>query len=186
MHYLELGIRSLIAVVFLASSVGKTAGRGAFGAFVASLRGLELLPAKACRPVALLVVVAEYAVWLLLLLGSTTVAATGFLVAAGLLVMFATAIALTARRGIRPPCRCFGASSTPLGARHIVRNVVLAAVACLGAVTVPATNTSSDPGALVVAILAGLLLGAVVALFDDILELFEPLGDGPGAARRRP
>jgi hypothetical protein len=186
-NYLELGTRSLIGVVFLASSLSKTVGRGAFGAFVASLRGLELLPAKACRPMALLVIVAEHAAWLLLLVGwSTAVVVAGFLVAAGLLVAFATAIALAVRRSVRQPCRCFGASTTPLGGRHIVRNAILTAVAVLGVVTAPATGTSQDSGGTAMAVLTGLLLGTLVALLDDILELFQPLGSGPGTARRLP
>jgi uncharacterized membrane protein YphA (DoxX/SURF4 family) len=181
-QYLELGIRCLIGAVFLASSVSKTAGRKAFDAFVASVQRLGLLPARLCRATAIFVVVAEYAVWVLLAVGYTTTAVAGFLMAAGLLLMFAAAIFLVVRRGVHAPCRCFGASTTPLGTQHFVRNAALAAVACTGVVTASATGPL-ELGGSVVSVLSGLMLGGLIALFDDIYELFQPVRSGPDVAR---
>lgn len=52
---------------------------------------------------------------------------TGFLLsAAALLVAFSVLLAIQLRKDERPPCACFGGSSQrPIGARDLVRNVLL-------------------------------------------------------------
>ncbi|MGC9671363.1 MauE/DoxX family redox-associated membrane protein [Planosporangium sp. 12N6] len=183
MQYLTIGIRCLLGAVFLVSSVTKVAGPNALAAFVESVRGTRLLPSWLTRPVALLVVAAEFAAWVLLAVPFTAVA--GLLVAAGLLVSFAVAVALAVRPEVRTPCRCFGASSAPLGARHVVRNVALTAAAAIGVATAPQAGPV-HVGGLVVAVCAGLVLGALVTVLDDIVELFQPVNKDLGAARTLP
>lgn len=52
--------------------------------------------------------------------------------AAALMVLFTGLVALHLAHGRRPPCACFGAwSRKPLGAGHLVRNVVFAVLAVL-------------------------------------------------------
>ena len=56
-------------------------------------------------------------------------------VAIVLLSVFTVMIVAKLRRGEHPPCACFGAwSATPIGARHVVRNLVLIAVAAVAAI----------------------------------------------------
>lgn len=175
MEYIELGIRGLIGVVFLFSSVSKLSGRRAYSAFVTSVRELALLPAPAAASVAVVVVIAELAIWVLLAVPLPVTATGGFMISALLLTAFATGIALSVTRGARVLCRCFGASTTPLGLRHVIRNAVLAAVALAGALAVP-MGGRVRPGGLVVALSVGLLCGLLVALLDDIVDLFRPIG----------
>ncbi|MET9295512.1 MauE/DoxX family redox-associated membrane protein [Streptomyces sp. NPDC003077] len=192
-----LGIQWLLGTVFLISAVSKMAGRQAFAAFADSVRAMANMPARArsARPVSVAVVTAECAVCalfavsgLLSLYGrvsssqsSATAArlatSAGAALAATLLVAFAIAIVRTVRRGARTPCRCFGASAAPLGPRHVVRNAVLAGLAVYGAVLpvsgaplpyVPLAHTA-------VAAMAGLLLGGLAALLDELVALFRPL-----------
>ncbi|MFI1255080.1 MauE/DoxX family redox-associated membrane protein [Streptomyces netropsis] len=184
MGYVALGIRALIGAVFLASSIGKVTGRGAFGRFVSSVGDMRVVPRHRARAVARTVVTAEFAVWSALTLPVPAVAAAGFAVGAGLLVVFTAGIALSMRRGARTPCRCFGVSASPLGPRHIVRNLVLTALAVVGAVAVLASGPA-DPGGAAVAVLGGLLLGALVATLDDVLDLFRPVHRPSGPARGR-
>ncbi|MFP5489667.1 MAG: MauE/DoxX family redox-associated membrane protein [Acidimicrobiia bacterium] len=55
--------------------------------------------------------------------------------ALGLLVAFTALIVVRLAAGDRPPCACFGAwSAEPLGATHVVRNVVLIALTVLAIV----------------------------------------------------
>ncbi|MFL6076546.1 MAG: MauE/DoxX family redox-associated membrane protein [Mycobacteriales bacterium] len=174
MHYLPLAIRCLIGTVFAVAAVSKVAGRAAFDQFAGSVRGWPLPAALPARPVAAVVVAGEFAVCLLLGLGATTV---GYAAALVLLAGFSVAVAWALVGGVRAPCRCFGASAAPLGPRHLVRNAVLAAVAAVGLVigvtgTVP---TGRQPGGVVVAVAAGLVLGGLVAVLDDIVELFLPV-----------
>ncbi|GAA2230076.1 hypothetical protein GCM10010232_15470 [Streptomyces amakusaensis] len=181
MPYLVIGARCLLGAVFLAAVLGKVAGRGSFGAFVASVRALRVLRPGLARPVALGVLSAECAVSVLLLAPLPAPAVTaGFLAAAGLLAVFAAGIVRALRRGTAAPCRCFGASAVPLGVRHLVRNAVLAAVAALGVLAAlrpgpVGTVGTVDPGGAAAAVLAGLALGALTAALDDIAELFRPV-----------
>ncbi|MBP2401047.1 MauE/DoxX family redox-associated membrane protein [Streptomyces syringium] len=187
MGYVALGIRALIGVVFLASSIGKVSGRGAFGRFVSSVGDMRVVPRHRARAVARTVVCAEFAVWPALTAPVPAVAVAGFAVAAGLLTVFAAGIALSTRRGARTPCRCFGVTASPLGPRHIVRNLVLTALAVIGAATVLGSGPArpAETGGAVVAVSAGLLLGALVAVLDDVLDLFRPVGRASGPARGR-
>lgn len=182
MQYLALGIRCLIGAVFVVSSVSKVAGRGAFGAFAASVRDMRLLPPRLARPVARGVVVTEFAVCALVVVPAA--AAAGLTLAAMLLGVFAAGITLAVRRGVRAPCRCFGVSATPLGPRQIARNLVLAAVAVLGAVcgALPTAGAVRWGGA-AVAVSGGLLLGGLVAVLDDIFELYRPVPVADGRPR---
>lgn len=173
-EYLSIGVRCLVGTVFLVSSASKVVAPGASRAFVASLHDLRLLPPRLVRPLALVVVVGEIAVWVLLATPAAPAVAVGFLLAAGLLVAFAVGIGLATYRGRRVPCRCFGASTVPLGPRHVVRNGILAAVATTGAAVVNTTGPL-HPGGVVVAALAGLLLGGLTAVLDDLLALYRPI-----------
>lgn len=57
------------------------------------------------------------------------------LVALAVLVVFTGLLVLRLAQGRRPPCACFGAwSATPIGPRHVARNVVLMALAVVAAV----------------------------------------------------
>jgi hypothetical protein len=136
----------------------------------------ELLPLSrtVTRPAALLVVLGEAAVVPLLALPAPAAHRTGLALAAALLGAFAAAIALSLRRGSRTPCRCFGASATPLGPRHVVRNLLLTAGAAAGAVA-PASTAGLHPGGVLSAVFAGLLLGLLVTVLDDLIEALRPL-----------
>jgi hypothetical protein len=60
---------------------------------------------------------------------------------------------------------------TPLGPWQIVRNLLLAGAAVLaGAASFGSGKV--EPGGVVVAVFAGLVLGGLVAVFDDVVELF--------------
>lgn len=182
-RFVEIAVRCLIGVVFLVSSIGKAAGRGSFDGFAASVGGMRVLPRRVVRPVALVVVAAEYAVWGLLTVPARAATVTGLLLAMTLLAAFTLAIVLVTRQGARVPCRCFGRSAAPLGIRHAVRNCVLAVLAAGGA-TVAATSSPVRMEEAVVAGLAGVVLGVLTVMYDDIVELFRPLrGTAPGTVR---
>ncbi|MFH8790772.1 MauE/DoxX family redox-associated membrane protein [Streptomyces roseoverticillatus] len=174
MGCLAIGIQCLIGAVFLASSAGKLTGRRAFDRFVSSVAGMRVVPFRSARSVARAVVAAEGAVCVSLAVPVPAATVVGLAIAAGLLAVFTAGIALSVRRGVRTPCRCFGASQAPLGPRHIIRNLALTAAAVTGAAAVTAGGTAT-PGGVAVAVLGGLLLGALVAALDDILDLFRPV-----------
>jgi len=170
-QYLVFGMRFLIGAVFLASTFGKLARRGGIGRFTDSVRGMRILPERLARPVALAVIAGEASVCVLLTVPSRRTALPGLALATALLAVFTVAIALAVRRGVRAPCQCFGASTTPLGARHLVRNVLLVAAAVTGAAGSAAEGPVHPAGALVAAA-SGLLAGGVVAALDELHDLF--------------
>lgn len=174
MGYLEVGIRALIAVVFLVSSVGKVAGRGSFQAFVASLGELNLLPTGTERAVARLVVASEFAVWLLLVMPGERTTAAGLGVAIVLLAVFSVGIVCALRSGVRGSCRCFGTSSRPLGIGHVLRNTALLAVAAFGVCVVP-SDPPVDSAGLLLAVFLGALVGGLVTVLEDLVDLFRPI-----------
>ena len=173
MHYLAVAGRFLIGTVFLVAVVGKVSSSAAFGAFVSSLTRMAVLPPAAAGPAARATVVFEALTVALLAVPLRWPPAAGLILAGGLLAAFTVVIGLSLRTGNRAPCRCFGASSTPLGVRHIVRNGLLLVVTALSLVAVSAPGDLDLAGTLAAA-LAGLVAGAVTAALDDIIALLRP------------
>lgn len=171
MQYVAIACRLLIAAVFIASAATKLAGPSAFGAFTQSVRTMRVLPTAWSRPVAYVVVVAEVFAAVLVLVPLTFPAVVGFAIAAGLLAAFAVGITISVRRGERTPCRCFGTSTTPLGPLHVFRNIFLICGCVLGAAAILLAGPFDWGGAAVAAV-AGLVLGALVVVLDDIAALF--------------
>ncbi|MFJ7496361.1 MauE/DoxX family redox-associated membrane protein [Streptomyces sp. NPDC097727] len=177
-------MRCLIGAVFLISFLGKISGPGKFDAFIESVHGMRIVPSRAARPVARVVLAAEGSVCLLLAAPAAVGTLAGFTLSAGLLMSFAVAIALSVRRGVRAPCRCFGASAAPLRLWHAVRNLLLTAGAAGGAVAATGSGQVHVGGA-VLAVFGGLLLGGLVTVLDDLFDLFRP-GGGTGRPVRPP
>lgn len=183
MAYVEVFSRCLIGVVFLVSAWGKRPGSGRFRQFSDSLAAMRLLPARAVVPVAGVVVALETAVVLLLLpLPVRPLAVAGFALAIVLLLGFAVSIGLVLRRGVQASCRCFGGSgAAPFRRHHIVRNLVLVALAVAGVVAALGEPALSWEAAALGAV-PGAVVGLLVTRLDDLVELFAP---PPAAVRRR-
>jgi hypothetical protein len=171
MAYVAVFTRSLIGLVFLLSAWSKLPLGNRFDEFAASLTDMRLLAGRYVRPVAALVVAGEAAVPVLLL----TLPVPGFAVAGALLLGFSAAIAVVLRRGTPAACRCFGrARPAQFRWHHAVRNAVLLGVAGAGAAAV-AVHPSVPWQVAVVAVPAGLVVAALVAHLDDLVDLFAPV-----------
>ncbi|MGW3996868.1 MauE/DoxX family redox-associated membrane protein [Amycolatopsis sp. NPDC004772] len=162
MEYLRAAGTALIAVVFAASSFSKLRD---FRGFARSVPALVPMPARWVTPVSVAVVGTELASAVLVLV--TPIA--GFALATALLLAFTAAIAASLRRGRRAPCRCFGATESPIGPRHLVRNTLLICSAVLGALA--PEHLPSVAGA-AVAFAAGVVVAVLVIAMDDIAVLF--------------
>jgi hypothetical protein len=165
--YLTFGCRTLTCLVFLVAVVAKARD---FAGFEKSMRGLVPLSGAVARPAAALVLVIEGLTALMLVIPRTVVA--GFTVGLALDLAFTAALALALRRGATASCHCFGVTERPLRARHVVRDVVLAAVAAAGLVGAVAADGPGPLAGLLLSGLAGALGALVVVLLDDIVELF--------------
>ncbi|WP_175411072.1 MauE/DoxX family redox-associated membrane protein [Streptomyces sp. TRM64462] len=183
MHSLDIAARCVLGTIFLVSSTAKTAGRGAFGAFAASLPGLVRVAPRAARPLAALVVAAEFTVCVLLAVPVPVAGRAGHAAAAALLLAFAAVIGAGLRRGGGAECRCFGRGALPLRPRHLVRNVLLAAAALTGAAVTGAAARSPGAGGAALAAGVGVTVGVLVTQLDALTELFAPASRRPDATR---
>lgn len=170
MVYLDVSCRVLVGLVFVVSAVTKWS---APGEFTTSLVQMRVLPDRLNRPAAALVIAGETMVPVLLAVPTLTTGRLGWLLAAALLIGFTVAIVVSLRRGAAAPCRCFGRSTIPLGARHVVRNLLLLGVVGTGLVA-GAVGGTMDIGGMVIAGIAGAIVAGFVVMFDDLVALFVP------------
>ncbi|MFI5960144.1 MauE/DoxX family redox-associated membrane protein [Cryptosporangium sp. NPDC051539] len=174
-------MRVVVATVALAvigvlsvSLFSKLRSRAAFGEFAAGLVALRVVPTRWAPLVAALSIAAEAAVAGALLWPGTAVA--GLAGSTLLFAGFTAALSVAIRRKATGGCRCFGASSTPVGRPHVVRSALLCAaslVALGGAAATSTERLSGLPAVQLVAALAvaGFLVVSLVWL-DELLWLF--------------
>ena len=124
MEVIAVAVQIAIGLIFLQSSLAKTLRWHEFKGIV---HAYELLPGWAAAVAAGGVLVVELFTGVALVAGWTPVAA---LVAAGLLAIFAAAMAVNILRGRTSlDCGCFQSAKQPLEWRLVVRNLVCAGVA---------------------------------------------------------
>ncbi|MGP3956892.1 MauE/DoxX family redox-associated membrane protein [Nonomuraea sp. 3N208] len=167
MQYVVLACRVAIGVVFLVAVLGKMRGRSAFAGFRVSVRGLVPLGPRASTALSGAIVLAEGCVVVLLAIPGTV--QVGLMLAGTVLAGFCAGIIRAMRSGSTTPCRCFGATGTPLGRRHLVRNTGLLALVAAGLVP---GHTSPHPAGIALSVLVGAVLAAIVIFFDDLADLF--------------
>jgi hypothetical protein len=171
--YLALCMSMLITGTFAISAISKLRSRSAFAGFAAAVREMTGMPARTARAVAACVAVLEIAVALTSALPGTDRA--GLATAVFLLTIFTALLLRTVTSGRSVPCNCFGASSTPASVRHVVRNLILIVAAATGLVLGPPFGHAHLPAVAVLVCAAAIVVPvAVVALLDDLAELFDP------------
>jgi hypothetical protein len=170
MAHLLLTVQFIVGGVFAVSAFGKVRAQSAF---VRSLADFGV-PERIRALVGVMVTVAEIAVVVLVLVPVTAVPGLAF--GAVLFLGFAVVVGMTVRRGRRPRCRCFGVESAPLRGAHVVRNVVLAALAAVGALTGAVMNAAPafSAGSFVLVVLVAAVVVAVVVGLDDLLDVVAP------------
>jgi hypothetical protein len=169
----ELGLRTLLIVVFAAAAAGKLRSRSALREFRGGLAAFGVRGRRAAA-LAVCVPVAELAATGLLAVDRTAVA--GYAVAAVLLVAFTAALAAALRAGRRVSCRCFGARASSAGPLHLVRNGVLLAAAVSGGLLQFAGLAPAGVAAAGAAAALGAFAALVVIRLDDLAYL---LGSRP-------
>lgn len=167
-----MAVRCLIGVVFAVSAFTKLRGGDAFRAFVSWVESLPVFPALTAGrgpAVAAAMAATEAAVVVAVAVPASAVA--GLLLAAALLAVFAAGSLVVARRGNGVPCRCFGASSVPLGRRHVVRDAVLAVAAAAGAVCAGAGAGAVRPAGVALSVGVAATAAILVLFLDDLVDL---------------
>jgi hypothetical protein len=186
MDEFSVAVLCLVGYVFAVSAAMKLRSRRAYSSFSDGLRKTGLVPERLLPSTAAVLCSAEAAIaaGVLTAAALTAVAGSGavplaesVLIAASWLTGVLTAgVAAVIRRGTQTRCACFGAaSSRPLGRAHLVRNLSLLAVVCVGLATVPLTQPRPI---LADALLAAAVSGVAALLFirwDDLADLLAPI-----------
>ncbi len=180
MDYLAIACRCLIGLLFGVSAISKVRAAAAFAEFTTATRALlaAALPGPGRytaveRWLPSTIVVTETAVAGLVVVPAS--ARFGLGLAAVLLTGFTLAIAAAIHRDVRAACRCFGASTTPLGTAHLIRNGILLLVSSTGLAVGPGELDRTDPAGLVLTVGVATIAVVVVARLDDLVALFTPL-----------
>ncbi|MFD1538345.1 MauE/DoxX family redox-associated membrane protein [Nonomuraea guangzhouensis] len=170
MQYVEVASRLLLLTMFALALVSKISSRRAWAEFVESTRAMAVVGDAQVAAVAVATAAAEGAVIVLAAVPLRWAGSVAFVIAAGLLGSLTVAVALVVRRGKSVTCRCFGASQTPLGVSHVVRNALLVVIALLGL----AGSLVTGPFDLFLTVIVGVfgaVLGLLVARWDDLVSL---------------
>jgi hypothetical protein len=178
--YLALACRCAIGVVFLVSVCGKLRSRPAFRAFVSWLAVLPV-PLVRSRPGAAAAVMAAAEALIVILFALPWTVRPGLALAAVVLAAFTVGTWLAVARGTDAPCQCFGASTSPLGRRHVIRDALLGAVAIAGAAA--AGPGGARPATAVLSLGTGLVAAGFVVFLDDLAVLFTRTGETVHGAR---
>jgi hypothetical protein len=162
----------MLFVVFASAVAGKVSSVRGFEDFRDSIvllirpgrwagRAAEAL----ANGLALAVVLAEVVAVVLLVVPGMRPA--GYVLSGLLLAVFAAGIVVAMRSKRRIRCRCFGSGGSVLGRQHLIRNVVLIMIAALGWAVAP--TPGGAPQEVLVALVAGGLLGLLVTRWDDVM-----------------
>lgn len=160
---LWLALRLVVAAVLMVSAIGK---RRDLSGFADAIGRYRLLPGSVVAPVAYLLTAAEILIAALLVLG----VAAAFWLAAGLFLLFGTAIGSALGRRLAIPCGCFGGDD-------VVSRIALVRVGLLVAASAAGVSVGfSGPARLVggwdlpmaaTIAVGGLILGRLVLLVPD-------------------
>jgi hypothetical protein len=169
MAALEIGLRTVLAVVFGAAFMSKVRSPAAFTEFARSLGDVGWLRGTRRSAVALAIPALEAAT--VLLLAVTRIAGWGFGAAVVLLTAFTIVTGREVARGRRVRCRCFGAGTARIGPAQIARNIVLLTGAAVGLALESAGHGNADGAGLVYAFGLALLAALALVRWDDLVYL---------------
>ncbi|PXX71664.1 methylamine utilization protein MauE [Nocardia tenerifensis] len=170
MSYAVLSCRYLLAGVFLVALVGKLRSRTAYSEFAAATGALLGVGDPTARYAALTTLTAEALIVCALIAEPT--ARIGLVLAALLLGCFTVALGRALRRGSTTPCRCFGASTTPIRVHHAMRSASLGVLALAGLLADLTLETHSyAPAGVAVAAPAVAMGILLITRLDDVVDL---------------
>lgn len=168
--YVQIFCRSVVLLVFAISFVSKVRARAAFQQTITTF---ALLPRQFSGPVATLFLTAEALVVVLTILAGPFLL-PGYLLAAGLLLLFSAALLSVLIRRISSTCSCFGPTTTPISSIDIVRNTGFIACSFGGCVTLTGSAHLDAPDLLAWALsgLCALVFVGIWTQLGDIVRLF--------------
>jgi hypothetical protein len=180
-------VLALATVVYGLSAGSKLRGARQYAEFRAGLAQAALVPGRLLAVTAALLAIAEAvaAVTLGAALTGLAVAGPGARWLAGaalalatiLMAVLSAGVATVIRRGEIVHCACFGTttSARPLGAQHLVRNILLGVALFAGTASVPLGHGRVSTVSFAAALVGGVSVGLVLTHLDDLVDLFTPV-----------
>lgn len=167
-----------MAVTFAYSAATKVAGRAAYADFRGWLTSAAAVPRRHAGAVAAVMVAAEAAVALAMLVPPLPPA--GYVTAILLLAVFTAGVRSMMRRRVGIPCKCFGTGRRPPGRAHLARNAILAAVAAAG-LLMSAAGAAAPPIRPETALtaIAGITAALLLINLDELVALYRPRAPRP-------
>jgi Methylamine utilisation protein MauE len=168
--------RLALSAVFVLSAVGKLSPGPGRAGFRTAVEAFGLIPPRWSRLAVVLVIGAEGAVAIALWPAASSRGALA--AAAGMLLLFGALLWRGVRRGVAVPCACFGPSRSPVRSAEVWRNLLLAAIASVGAVrdTAPTALLAGPAASAVDRSLVAAAVAVLAAGFADYSELFTRRG----------
>lgn len=166
-------VRLTLGLIFVGSALGKLRDPGTF---VHGVLDYEILPRGVAHVFGLLLPYVELGTAVLLISGFYPAIAASL--ALLLLVSFAIALGINARRGRAIPCHCFGAAATSLiGWHSLLRDVILLPFASwllwvtIAEATQPPNVVAELAPAIGIAVICALAYALVVESFDLLINM---------------
>ncbi len=142
-----------------------------FAAFQTAVVDFRVLPPALSRIAACVSLLAEFAIMLMLGMGKVLLF-PGFVLAAGLLLLFSVAFGLVLRRNMQVSCNCFGVTERRVSPYDVARNLLLIVGSLVGGWT---SLDAIQPVAANVLILLGLMALCFVILVTNLADVVETL-----------
>ena len=158
--------RATLGWVFGAALLSKAAGRARWQSFVDALPALGL-PSRVSARIAAGLVIAGEACAVALLVCAPRLGAE---LSAAMLAVFTIALVAAVRGNRRAACHCFGGSDAIVGRVHVVRNVLLLAIA-VSWIAAGASSSAELSARGAAALGYGALLGFLFTRWDDLAFL---------------
>lgn len=164
-------------LIFCRLTIGFTFAWAVFGklrdlsAFREAVVDFRVLPPALSRIAAWVSLLAECAIILMLGMGNTLLF-PGFLLSAGLLLLFSVALGLVLRRNMQVSCNCFGVTERRVSPYDVARNLLLIFCSPVG---IWASLDAVQPLAASDLILLGLMALCLVILVTNLADVVETL-----------
>lgn len=169
--YLAACCQGLLFVTFAVAAVAKLSGRNGIRALADSLIQADLTSARIALAVATGLVSAEAVTAGLLLLFDTR--GLGFGAAVLVLTILTAGVVRVLKRHTSAVCHCFGTKPRRLAPRHVVRNVILIAVAMFGSIAA-SVGAAADSDVYYLALATGAALAIPIIMLDHLTDLVRP------------
>ncbi|MFF5762372.1 MauE/DoxX family redox-associated membrane protein [Streptomyces tanashiensis] len=172
MNYLLAAVQLSLLGTLLVSGIGKIRAPRDSRVMVEEVLGRTAPGLRRYAPIGAGALIGAELVTGIALIPGLPLRGLGFTAALLLFSVFTGVAVHSARSRTKIVCACFGRAASPLGVRHVVRNVLLTAMAAGGLALAFTTGSgTAELAGLVLAAAFALIFTVVIAFLDDLASL---------------